>query len=162
MTYVNKWCLLTNGYYWTPIAKNGLTSVRQHVKEVVKDPGYPRIAVIRHPCDRLVSAYFNTSPTRNVDHLKDGGFAEFVIDSVKCGDRDDARIRPQYINLNLDDIQLIDFDNIGQAFSEIGIKLDKLNSSIHDPWQKYYTDELIEIVKKRYSQDFDLYDKVKA
>lgn len=160
----NKWCRLVNGYYWTPIAKCGLTSIRQHVEEVVEDPGYPRIAVIRHPCDRLVSAYFNTDPFRNTDHLKaeGGGFEEFVLEAIDRGDNDDARFRPQFLNLNVPDIQLIDFDNIGPAFLSIGIDLEKLNSSVHDEWQTYYSDELIALVKERYQQDFELYNKVKA
>jgi hypothetical protein len=160
---VNKWYKLANGWHVTPIPKNACTSIRKHgvLLKTDETPTDQKCAVIRHPCDRLVSIYFNQTVDRNCVYLKENLlFDAFIAKMVNKVDNEDCHTRPQFLHLNYTDITLVNFNKVGEFFSGIGIELEKLNSSTHDAWETYFNPGLRNMVERRYSEDLTLYNLV--
>lgn len=152
---------LTNGWYFIPIQKNGSTSVREHQEGTFRHrsradfKGFT-IAIIRHPCDRLVSCWLN----RTVDFMNYGckTWDDFIDYVVKTPDDNlDAHARSQAYLLDEMPDKLVKFEEMNEEFAKIGIVLKKKNASERGPWQDYFTQEQIDRVLERYKRDYELY-----
>lgn len=131
-----------------------------------------KIATIRNPWDRLISYYF--SPHRNVEVWDRTEFLK-MVNEVKSYEKYtnllDAKplkgLRKFFEPKQIRDYAAIDFkirfENLEEDFkklcSYIDVEYEKLavnNSSMREHYSKYYDDELIEIVRTKFSNEVAL------
>lgn len=110
----------------------------------------PRFAFVRHPLDRLVSAYqfMRGSTPEKLWRVADCSFREFI-------ERDHLFLRSQSWWLD-DDVRFIGrFERLHEDFTRISDKpLPHLQASRRRPWPEYFTDETRAIAEHRYAEDF--------
>lgn len=125
-----------------------------------------KFAFVRNPWDRLVSWHcmcLQNPPTNAFQRAVRERHADFA-DFIRCaGDPDLARVRmPQADYLcDGDGALLVDFvgrfERLEEDFARLGLPasgmLPRLNTSRHDDYRRYYTDELREIVAERFARD---------
>lgn len=139
------------------IPKNCSTSLKQASKGVgVPPPGAVKFAIIRNPYERLVSAWVDKR-----DHWQQYlGLDDFIdlVDFVaRTGDEHiDIHLRSQVRFLDPWPDILIPMHQATERLGEMGIKLGNLNRRSRHHWTRYYNDDLMAIVRKRYAEDFDL------
>lgn len=153
-----KWWLLTNGCYYVNINKNASTSIKQHrVDHRYRKPKGKKIAVIRNPYDRLVSCWED----RKQD-FGDKGWDEFIGHVCETSDEViNSHARSQYLHLDPWPDILIPFEKVNEQFASLGIELKHANKSVRKPWESYYTKEQLKRVRKRYAEDFKLWESLK-
>jgi hypothetical protein len=151
---------------------------RHNLPSYFNDVDVPWIAIIRNPYSRYVSWYFFTKndrqkrPIHIQNKQRDYTFEEFVRTNLlkKPGAYADKWIAshggewhrwwPQHywtdhgvktfkLETDLEEME----DYVGFCFSDT-----KYNSTEHEDWQKYYTDDLKDIVYNRFKMDFDIYE----
>ena len=137
------------------------------------------IAIVRHPADRLMSYYLFVKrrlkefdlPNWNItleDYIKNNGMKSFYENGVNGHNH-----FPQFVSeggvwkpYNSQCYWVFEFNNVltfrmedqleeleyyvGFSFTDT-----RHNSTIHDSWETYYTNEMREIVYERYKEDFD-------
>jgi hypothetical protein len=161
-------------YYWhQPIS--------YQLKNIPQLDNLPWITIVRHPADRLLS-WFNFIKKRRTEQnktpwnitfesfIKDNGikyyFNEFIDDkhpwsifvAEKCFWKPyDLQCKWIY---ELDNIDVKCFrkeDEFEKMEDYVGFKFSdtQYNSTIHDSWETYYTDEMREIVYERYKEDYE-------
>ena len=139
------------------------------------------LTIIRHPADRLLSFYFFIKrrllqfgmPDWNItfeDYIKNNGLKFFYENGLNGFNRwpqfaleggvwkpDNSQCywvfesnNDNVLTFRMED-QLEELeDYVGFSFTDT-----KHNSTIHDLWETYYTDEMREIVYERYKEDFE-------
>jgi len=145
--------------------RNKFTVLRKHsalidYKDLLPQDCYDNLfkfATIRNPWDRMVSFFF--SPHRQVDQWNKSEFIQLVESVITL---------PEL--LKIDDItpwhksvdQIMKFENLDTDFStlckKIGISDTSLpirNKSNRYEYQRYYDDELISIVAKKFRDEID-------
>lgn len=152
-----KWEKLKNGWFFCCIPKNASTSIRKHRTD---HRFYPltglKIAVIRHPLDRLVSCFENGQAYAVPDFKK---FCEVII--KLSDDEIEAHAKPQHLYLDPFPDKLILFEDVGKFFEEAGMPLETANKSDHKEWETYYDEELKSKVENRYAEDLRIYNELK-
>lgn len=139
------------------------------------------MCIVRNPFDRLVSAFLYMRMPRNLyhDNTKENPtkhpchdlarrctFAQFVHLLVRGKVPPSPHLQPQTdflwspagaIHTRMLRLECLDAD-MAQFFvcRDIGTRLDRVNSSrdAGDDWRKYYTPELMDLVRKIYAVDF--------
>lgn len=155
------WHKLTNDWFYVNINKNASTSIKAHRidgKYRIPRPKDKSFAIIRNPCDRLVSCFHNRgeeffNPTWDafIDHV--------------CNTPDEeinSHARSQYINLTPKPTMLINFEHINEVLPSIGIDIKRMNFSHRGKWEDYFSPEQMERVRKRYKEDFDLWRQLET
>ncbi len=137
------------------------------------------ITIVRNPCDRLVSAYHYI---KSMDRIwmegsrsyHNEGYAELPSFKGLVLNLDYyARIFPMvyfvpqvnYVNYmgRVDPYKAFRFETIKDDWDEICStlkiegELPHVNPSTHKPYMEYYTDDLLEIVKRVYKDDFEVF-----
>jgi hypothetical protein len=139
---------------------------------------YFKFTIVRNPYDRLVSAFFYIKEDsefpfdisfRKKWKLKDDTFESFVKEKLPIilanKDTRPRHFKPQveFGTTGLDYIGSFNTmqDDMNIICNKIGIErqdLPHLNSSIHKSYTEYYNEELSDIVKTLYFNDFNNYD----
>lgn len=140
--------------------------------EIINKIGYEKyrqyysFAVVRNPWDWQVSLYkFMLKKENHYQHklIKSmSNFTEYI--EWRC--KNETRLQKDFI-YSKDDNQLVDFiakfENLETDFQKIckhiGVtaKLPHLNISNKIPYQKFYTDETMKLVKNTFSEDINLF-----
>lgn len=150
-----RWYLLSNGAYFYDLYKNASTAIKCHkVDNKLRQPKGTLIAVIRHPLDRLVSAWMEVEPNTP--------FTEVCDMVCKTPDQDlNPHYRAQAPQLKPKPTKLILFENVTEEFAKMGLKLDKHNVNYGKAhWSHYYTPSWRKKVGQRYQEDFKLYNEL--
>lgn len=143
-----------------------------------RKPDIYTFTIVRNPWDRVISTYF---------FLKSGGikledredserfvsryscFNEFVLEAFKDEEiLEQIHFRPQYKWLSDNKRLIVDhvgrFENLqldcSKWFKSVGLpdyKLPHVNRSKHKQYKTYYTKETIEIIRRIYSKDIELF-----
>jgi hypothetical protein len=109
---------------------------------------------VRNPWERLVSGFFYYKKQKK---FNDRTFDEFIRQSNWH-----TLTKPQTAYFD-DSTKILRFENLEEDFSAIQkffnheSGLPKANKSQHDSYQKYYTDELAEIVAQRHKTDIEMF-----
>jgi hypothetical protein len=142
----------------------------------------PWLTIVRHPADRLLSFYlFIKRRLREFglldwnitfeDYIKNNGIKSFYenglngynrwpqfvseggiwksYDSQCCWVFESKNVLTFRMEDQLEELE----DYVGFHFTDT-----RHNSTIHDSWEIYYTDEMREIVYERYKEDFERFD----
>lgn len=133
-----------------------------------------KIATIRNPWDRLISMYF--SPSRQVTKWNRKEFIKIIEKTktlshyirtpsklehllIKCGIINSPLTRSLVHDIDF----LIRFESLEDDFKKVCAKLDilytflpKRNKSTREPYSKYYDQELIELVRRKFSEEIKL------
>lgn len=139
---------------------------------------YIKCSFVRHPLDRLVSAYFDFF-SRGYNYSKEVcvqeplmseflSFEDFCFNIENSVWRDDVFFMPQIDFLSINGILNVDFvgrfENLQKDFNKmcllIGVEpviLPHVRITEHDHYMKYYNRKTIELMKKRYKQDFEVF-----
>jgi len=141
-----------------------------------RKPNLFSFSVIRNPYDRLVSLWADMlngpqkddalNQNRTLQQWKDVSFDEFVRGVVKIPDKYmNPHVMPQHrligcthgVRANW----LILFEHLGNSWPVLqhmfGLPgLPHERKSEHWPWEEYYTPQLMQLVAKKYRQDFEL------
>lgn len=151
-----RWHLLSNGVFFYDLYKNASTSIKLHKDQRYRnkhiEPNGTKIAVIRNPLDRLVSAY---------EHLYHE-YRDFaaVVDHV--ANNPDSILNPHFRAQSPQLVpfpdKLILFENVNEEFAKMGLILERVNWSKRSNWQSYYDEEMEKRVRERYSDDVELYE----
>jgi len=141
----------------------------QHLKELLGSEiwnSYFKFAVVRHPLDRMVSAYHffdQKSYSHGRRKLKFIGFPEYV-EQLRTRGRRDNIFMPQARFLHPGVDQVCRFESLeadlGSVFARFGLpaaELPHANASTHDHYLSYYTQDLVNLVADYYSKDFEQY-----
>jgi len=142
-----------------------------------KQPGYLSWAFVRHPLDRLVSAYHGLKEnpghdTPDVDSMDFVKWVAYLWRGSPATTYHYAQTLPQWHYLYLRGECLVDFvghyENLEADYRAISKRitgepqpLDRRNQSTHAPYQAYYTAATIELAQEIYAEDMRLwgYDK---
>jgi len=126
----------------------------EQIKEVTdSDLGFT-FCCVRNPWERLVSGFFYYKKQKK---FNDRTFDEFIRQSNWH-----TLTKPQTAYFD-DSTKILRFENLEEDFSAIQkffnheSGLPKANKSQHDSYQKYYTDELAEIVAQRHKPDIEMF-----
>jgi len=152
--------LLKNGLTYHVIQKNACTSIRtleaRRYAENQREPDKGIIfTVIRHPCDRLVSAW--TDKGMDIHNVET--FAEWIEWVCKQDNTVDAHVAPQYRDLPPVVDYVLDFARLEQELAFFDMEIPHCNPSKHHHWEAYFTPRLFGKVYKRYRVDFGLYSE---
>lgn len=134
---------------------------------------YLIVGTVRHPCERLVSAWFDRQPRLYVSGLHKWGFrqewtaGQAIAHACQLPDEStNEHFRSLHYEFGpVEPDILIRFETLRKDWERTrfavkkhsGLDLPRLeqrNGSKHGPWQYYYTPELLERVHERYSEDF--------
>ena len=139
---------------------------------------YFKFCVVRNPFDRLVSAFTYLShggcnPRDEVfqqTHLQqyEGNFEAFVTEAFPAVTQHEhfrsqtSWIRSGWKKRNVDYIGRFEalpqsLEQVAQRLDITGYQLPYLNKSTHRPYQEYYTDKTIDIVRKAYASDLQAF-----
>ncbi len=131
-----------------------------------------KFSFVRDPWDRMVSAWRYCSRSGFISMRLKRSFPLFISRVANHPNTMSVQARihtdPQYYhfidnngNMMLDFIGKIEnFNEDTQKLSELGAKphnLKKKNTTKHAHYKEYYTDELIQLVAKRFKKDIDLF-----
>jgi hypothetical protein len=163
-------------YIFIHVPRTAGTSIAEHVgglghqpiryyKEFIEDvPGIEwkdifKFAFVRHPLDRLVSAYFAKDEPQT--------FQDFVLDINKRGFQNIHTYPMSYFlcdNGKLEVDWIGRYENLEQDWSFLckGLEIERPElQHIHrthcEPWPNYYTNQLDQIARKLYRKDFELF-----
>lgn len=135
-------------------------------------------AIVRNPWDRVVSAYhflkgggIKGDDRHDADRFVTcyGSFNEFVLEGFKNKEiLYQIHFRPQYKWISDDDELIVDvlgrFEKLQPHFSrwckQTGLpnyKLPHVNRSMHNSYKTYYSEQTIEIVRRIYRKDIELF-----
>lgn len=176
---INKKCILfSNNIIFMPIGKAGSLSVRTSCGEgltyITKDDiiekymSHKKVAIVRNPFDRLVSAYSYFSRFKKYKHLgfEFDTFESFVKAVANMPDEiSNCHYRSQVNLLSQDNNFLpdvvIDLKRIDDLTKYLPIgKIQHVDQTRteHKPYQEYYTPELKNLTKKRYTADLNQFN----
>ena len=148
-----RWYLLKNGWWYCNINKNASTAIKEHKVDNKFHPIKPEksFAVIRHPCDRLVSCF--------ADRYEGWTWEKFLDYVLHEPDKTiDSHCRPQYLHLSPMPAKLVSFDHLREELAAMGLEMKVRNASKHKPWQSYFKPQQIRSIRARYREDFELWD----
>lgn len=114
----------------------------------------PRFSFVRHPLDRLVSAYefMRSSKSSRFREVSDCTIEDFV-------GRDHPCLQPQVWWLNAPMRFIGKFERLEEDFLQISDKpLPHINKSIRGDWRNYFTPEALRRAVARYADDFLMFN----
>ena len=136
-----------------------------------------KFAFVRHPLDRLVSAFFHLKKTvdprdekffaRYGDVTRDGfsGFVDWLSEKEACYRH--TLLIPQNEFICLGDRVMVDvlgrFENIAEDYAKIAHRiglderLPRLNATEHQHYTEYYDDRIRNIATRIYKRDFEIF-----
>lgn len=117
------------------------------------------IATIRNPWDRMISYYF--SPHRGAQRWDRKDFYDLVLDAATlpnmlriAGDTDDQAISRAAVLLRYEHLAL-DFENLCTFLAIDHQPLSTRNASVRRHYRDYYDDELVALVRDKFSAEID-------
>jgi len=164
--------LKANKTIFMPIGKAGSISIKRSLgdnltlitkDEILRDyMSYSRVAIVRNPFERMVStySYFKHNYKYNMEiALK--GFDYFIQAVFDTPDEiSNLHYRSQVNLLSQDNIflpttviDLHEIDKIKQHLPIPRLHHNESTRSEHGPYQKYYTDNLVDLMNKRFATD---------
>ena len=176
--YIRK-ALSVHGVAFTNFEHNTSKNIRNIFGDAIWNDSFT-FTFVRNPWDRLVSWYFYVLKFHNLKAEDTLSFYNFV--DIICDDK--MHENPSYSifwdsNAGVDNGNRLDqhkyaegvkfvgkvenFDNdLKKVLYELGVKeylsSKPINTSTHNPYQGYYTEELIKKVEKRFEKDIDLFN----
>jgi len=156
-----------------PVGKAGSISIKKSLgddlvlitkDEILRDyMSYSKVAIVRNPFERMVStySYFRDNYKYNLK-IALSGFDYFIRAVFDTPDEiSNLHYRSQVNLLSQDNIFLPDtvidlheIDKIKQYLPIRKLIYNQSTKSNHGPYQEYYTEELIDLMHKRFAVDF--------
>ncbi len=146
-------------------------------RTVVTEPSEDkRLMVVRHPLDRIVSAYTFFCKTRldypfnkgmeNIGYTREMTFDEFLHNLLKRHSENCHTIKQIEYTGGHEIDYLIPIEKLNEAWPEIAkrynlkaLEVDKRNASNRNGgWEEYYTDEQRELAEEVFKEDLELYN----
>lgn len=166
-------CDACNGWYWatpevilTRIPRTATTSQkaayrvgRSVNRKQAKASDKPLVAFVRHPLDRLVSAYSGIWLVKKDD-------IDRFVDRMVAEDPEtvDKHIRPQHTFLYQSPVFVGHYENLAKDWDEVRAvycrdfgQLPHLNGSNHRPWQEVLKGDTLFKAIDYYAKDFEMF-----
>ena len=152
------------------VASTSIAKAVAHVRQGRFTPeeisNYPRWMVVRHPLDRLVSAwaFFRDNPDKFYeDRIHGLSFREAlpILLSARLLDR---HILPQHLHKGDNDVVCCRYEYIEPGWEALRTRfhwlrpLKHIHKSDRGDWRDYYTDTMRKMAQKAYSEDMELYE----
>jgi len=172
--------LVTSGLRVHNIHKNAHSAIKLAFKDVDYETSLPeeegneyRFMVVRHPLDRIVStwAFFCCRPVRNMqDYMEKIGYKlkmsfDDFLDLLLLKHKENVHTQKQILFTGGYEMnELCPIEHLNNRWDQLAerFNLNKLpqshNTSVHNHWKEYYSNEQCQRTEGIFKEDLDLYN----